>query len=189
MDEKRFRELVLDYERWIKASYHSKFIGDSLYPIIENCYKICSLDTFGKKNQTQEFINKVQRWGALSDARAFHYGIAIENACKARLIYDGKINSDGNKITGIRNDHNIEEMTKQLGVTSPKTDPEFLKLLTFQLQSLSKYPIAKTRKKQNEFTGRTEGARLIEGELTLSIITQTLKHDILREIYKKYEKI
>ncbi len=186
MNEHRFKELALDYNRWIKTSSHSKFVGDSLFPIIDSLYQEYSkeFETLGYMNN--ELINKLQRCGALADARAFHYGIAIENACKARLIYEGNIVCDGGKINGLRSDHNIEEMARQLGVISPESDPEFLKLITYQLQTLSKYPIAKSLKKQNEFTGRTNGIRHKESDLTQSIILQILKYTELHEIYDSY---
>jgi len=189
MEKERFKELALDYSRWVKQSCRNKFVGDTLLPIIDKAYVKHSSDVKGFEEQSNAFINNIQNWGALSEARALYYGLAIENACKARLIFDGVVESDGDKIIHLRTDHDIEGMVRQLGVSSPPDEPEFLKLLTYQTQVLSKYPIAKNRKKQKEFTGRALGARPIEGLITHDIIFQILRHKELQDLYKKYSEI
>lgn len=185
MDEEKYKELALDYKRWVKQAWFNKFVGDSIYVLVEKAQAHAS-DINGYEAQTEKFINNVQKWGALSEARALYYGLAIENACKARQIDDGYIKCNGNTISGLRTDHNIEQMAVQLGVKSPSSEPEFLKLLTYQLQTLAKYPIAKSRKKQKEFTGRALGGRLIESQITNDIIMQILKHNALIKLYQSY---
>lgn len=189
MEEQRFTELATDYTRWVKQACRQKFVGDDLMKNINEAWlKYLQLNNQFEA-QTPEFVNRLQIWGALAEHRALAYGLAIENACKARLIYDGAIESDGEKIKGLRTDHNIEAMAQQLGVSSPADDPEFLKLLTYQTQVLAKYPIAKNRTKQKEFTGRSIGATEKDGRSTLTVIIQVLKHQELIDLYHSFEKI
>lgn len=187
MEIDRFKELALDYERWIKSACRNKCVGDDLLPNILKAAATFNSNRNGLITQSSQFTNQIQHWGALAGARTLFYGLAIENACKARVIFDGNIDSDGETIMGIRGDHNIEQMANQLGVKSPDSSPEFLKLLTYQTQTLSKYPIAKSRKKQNEFTGRAIGARKVEGQLTEDIILQVLKHEHLIQLYNSFK--
>ncbi|MEQ9467425.1 MAG: hypothetical protein RLN88_08440 [Ekhidna sp.] len=183
MDHERFKELANDYKRWVIYSSHNMSVGDDLFSNIQRAnHEVISLQ---KKMEydSQHFHNSIGHWGALANARILFYGLAIENAFKARLIFDGKVYSDGEKFVGLRSDHNIEAMANQLGVSSPKSNPNFLKYVTFQTQSLSKYPIAKSLKKQKEFTGVIVGAMKRDGVLTEEIILRMLKEDELIRIF------
>jgi len=84
-------------------------------------------------------------------------GFALENILKAVLIREKEIRIEkGVKITGLVKNHDILGMLKLFKkhkLNLNENEEKKIKHLTFQLQTLSRYPIAKDLNKQNEFTG------------------------------------
>ncbi|MEE8431090.1 MAG: hypothetical protein V3S16_07575, partial [Candidatus Desulfatibia sp.] len=151
MESTRYDELFTDYSRWVQESRRQFFVSHILLP---HAFDIStkfseSADSVPKG----EILELAQKTMALTNARAFHLGIAIENATKARHIYDGHIESIEGKPKGLRTDHNILEHVRQCQVKLSPEETIFLERISYQTNSLAKYPIAKNVDSQNAFSG------------------------------------
>lgn len=113
-----------------------------------------------------------------------YLGLAIENACKARLIRDGKIQFNNGRVKGLPTSHNIFEMVKSVGVELDEKSTKFLKRLSYQIKVLAKYPIAKDIKTQNQFTGIVVGGTKEESIMVEQIIINVLRDEDIIKIYK-----
>ncbi|MEJ2372901.1 MAG: hypothetical protein P8Y16_03755 [Sulfurimonas sp.] len=108
----------------------------------------------------------------------------IENATKARHIYDGNVESINGKPKGLRTDHNILEHVRQCLVALTTEETTFLERISYQTNSLAKYPIAKDVDSQKKFSGVIVGSLPSEEAMARSIIERCLKHEKLISIFK-----
>ena len=189
MDPDRYDELFHTVERWVRKARKLFFVADSLSQQTLEAYSDFISDREGASKQSPAFLEKAEAASAFSDARALLFGLAIENAAKARQIRDQVVLSSGGSPKGLRTDHNLLEHVRQLGVRLDKDAEEFLELLTYQTQTLSKFPIAKNVGAQNRFTGRAVGARQIESGITARIIRETLSYPELVAIFEHGHEI
>jgi hypothetical protein len=183
MDEKRFQELFADTERWVRQARRLKIAGDHFTPAVVQVLTEWLQDRDGAARQTPEFLEKNEVLRSLTDARALLYGLCIENACKARGIEDARIELRDGAAKRLRSDHNVLEMVKEAGYTPCQEEAEFLGLLAYQTRTMSKYPIAKDLRGQNQFTGRVVGARPEEGEMVERIVVRVLREDRLQSVF------
>lgn len=184
MDEHRYEELFLEEARCVRQARRLKFVGDSFTSHVIASLEPVLHDRKGFVNQSAEYREAVERFRALADGRALHYGLAIENSVKARQIRSGLITVENGKPRGLRTDHKILEQVQQVGYVPDGEEREFLALLAYQTETLTKYPIAKSLDKQLDFTGRSVGSRPAEAEWLHRIIVGVLQDQNLIEIYE-----
>ena len=185
MDKERYSELFNDVKRWVLASRQQYYIASILTPISESVMADFCFDRKGANNQSPFFLEKAEKSIALTNACALHLGLAIENSTKARKIFDGEILVKNGKPIGLRTDHNILEHVRQCGVILSNDEKVFLERLSYQINSLAKYPIAKKLKNQNNFTGIIVGGNSDDLESVSRIINRILKDKALVSIFNK----
>ena len=135
----------------------------------------------GKGNMTLEALELVQDWRAYGEMGTFIYGMAIENACKARQILDGVIEAKDGKLRGGHMDHNVLAMVLACNISLTDEETKILESVSFVTKSMAKYPIAKDVNAQNKFKGVTYGLATI-GPLANRIILDLLPDDPHRSI-------
>jgi len=183
MDADRFEELFKDVDRWVFQARRLKIVADHLTVPAEEAQREFYFHP-EKAEQTPSFLNSLQNYRAFSDSNSLLLGLAIENACKARLILDGKIIFENGRVKGLPISHNIFEMVKSVGVDLDEEKTKFLKRLTYQIKVLAKYPIAKDLKTQNQFTGTVVGGTKEESAIVDQIIINVLRDEDIIKIYK-----
>lgn len=112
------------------------------------------------------------------------YGLAIENACKARLIRDGVIEVRQGKARSLRGDHDVLAMARQAGCELTEDEQKYLGLMSYQVRVLSRYPIAKNVPGQTQFTGRAIGARAEEAAEVQGLVERILQDEDLVAIFR-----
>lgn len=155
MDQKLFEQYFLDVKRWVKKSrelmisaYYLAAVWEKLYSTGKDVSNLC-------KGGLPR--HPFEAWKSVGDSAALLIGLALENALKGHLIEKGYISiNEKGKIVGLDGSHNILSMVQKSAYEATEAEAERLGLLTFQVQSLSKYHLAKDAKKQAEFTGRTD---------------------------------
>jgi hypothetical protein len=131
-----------------------------------------------------EQLEAIQHLRAHTDASNLLYGLAIENAYKTRQILDGRVSVEGGEFKDMRADHNILEMVRAYSIGVSEREIDILKSVTFTTVSMGKYPIAKSAKRQKDFTGRTYGADVV-APLTRRIVLELLKESPYTDIFLK----
>lgn len=184
MDEERFEELFTDVERWILQARRLKIAGDQFVPAYDSVVAQNLLNAAGFKLGSLQFLNsnmELQR--AYGDACALLWGLALENAIKARQIRDGYITIKNGKAENLRHDHNLLEMIKKTHYEPTGEESVHLELLSYQVRVLARYSIGKNLKIQSAFTGRTTGGSSHEARLIDDLIKKILKDDDLVDIF------
>ena len=182
MESVRYDELFSDYSRWVLESRRQFYVSEVLLPHAYDASRQFSA-CVGPASQ-EKILELAQKTMALSNARAFHIGISIENATKARHIYDGRVESINGKPKGLRTDHNILEHVRQCLVILTDEETTFLERISYQTNSLAKYPIAKDVDSQKKFSGVIVGSQPNDEAMARSIIERCLKHEELISIFK-----
>lgn len=185
MDKDQYSEHFNNTTRWVLESRRQYYIASILTPQSEIAMSDFVSDKQGATCQSVNFLEKAEKVMALTNACSLHLGLAIENSTKARKIFLGEINVEDGKPIGLRTDHNILEHVRQCGVILNEYEVTFLERLSYQVNSLAKYPIAKNLKNQNNFTGVIVGGNSDELNFVSDIIHRVLKDDILVSIFDK----
>jgi len=168
MEAERFDELFQEESRWVGQARRLYIAGDALTD------QVVAVDGAEARERMPNMSERIELLHSLAGARALLFGLAIENAAKAKQIQEGTVVSNGGNPVGLRTDHNILEHARQLGISLTEEEEEFLRLVTFQTKSLSKYPIAKNLTAQREFSGVMLGAVAEESDTVRSIIHKIL---------------
>lgn len=169
MDEVRFKDLFTEVERWVLQAREHHYVSQVLTEPTHSAFSRFVAQSIASPVRGPDFMNMVSQSAALSNARALYFGLTLELAAKARSILDGKVSVDSGVAKGLRTDHDVIEHVRQCGVQLNESEFEFLELLSYQLASLSKYPVAKNLKAQNRFTGRKVGAAPAEQQLVYAL--------------------
>ena len=183
MDAKRFTELFTDPIRWVHQARRLRMAADELTDSSTRALAAFIGDNHGRATQSAAFLNKAELFGALTDARALLYGLAIENACKARLIRTRTITVEDGRAKGLRTDHDVFAMVKDASYSPADDEAEFLRLLSYQVRVLTRYPIARDVDTQNRFTGRKVGARPEESQMVKEIVLKVLREKDLSDAF------
>ena len=176
MDAARFKELFVEVERWVLKAREHHFVSQMLTAPAHSTFSRFVTQSVASPVRDAAFMNLVSESSALSNARALYFGLTLELAAKARSILDDRVSVEDGVPKNLRPDHNVLEHVRQCGVSLSESETEFLDLVSFQLTSLSKYPIAKSLKAQNRFTGRKVGADPAEQQLVFNLACRVL-HD------------
>ena len=153
MDEKRFEELFTDVERWVRQARRLKAAGDLFVKPIAYLDRQNLSDIEGFKSQSPEFLESHDLCHGFVEASALLHGLAIENACKARQIRDKHLIVENGVAKNLRSDHNLLAMVNESKYTPNQDEKLFLERLTYQVQVLGRYSIAKRCSQQSKFTG------------------------------------
>ena len=179
MDQELFNQYFLDAKRWIKKSRELMISAHYLVSISRDMY-LAGNEQCRPSNGLER--HPFEAWASLGHSAALLVGLALENALKGHLVEKGHITiNESGKITGLDGSHNLSSMLQQSNYNPTCQEIESINLLTFQLQSLSKYHIAKNPKKQADFTGRVDNPSNYY-ELATKIILQLIDGE-LRELY------
>lgn len=182
MEQELFNKYFLDTKRWVKKSrelmisaHYLVFIGECLYNT--------GRDTINRYHSVLQ-CHPFEAWHSVGSSASLLMGFALENALKAHLIEKGIIYiNEQNKIIGLDRGHNLLSMLEESNYKMNEEEKETIRLLTFQLQSLSRYHLARSPRKQAEFTGRV-GNPAIYYNLITKIILEILSAEN-RELYLK----
>lgn len=183
MDEERFEELFTDVERWILQARRLKIAGDKLVPAYEYQLNQNLLDSDGIQRQSPQFLDNVKLQRAYGDACALLWGLAIENAIKARQIHDGYITVKNGRAKNLHAGHDLIEMVKRTHYKPTQDEIDYLELLSYQIRVLAKYSIAKDLKTQSKFTGRVVGGSAFEAQFVNNILRKILGDSELVNIF------
>lgn len=177
MKQELFNKYLLDTSKWIKKS-REQMIAARYLITIEN-------EIFRKGNdvinsQSSDFnYHPFQAWASVGSAASLIMGLALENLIKGHQVDVGDISiNKNNKVRGLSGDHNLLEMVKKTDYKLSKDEESSLKRLTFQVQSLSKYHLAKNAVKQKKFSGVVENSMVIY-ELVIKIAKELLSENNL----------
>ncbi|HHH28471.1 MAG TPA: hypothetical protein ENK57_09015 [Polyangiaceae bacterium] len=131
MDESRFEELALDPTRWTTVARKLR-IAAGLLGETE------SAELWGHVAHTDEdlAIRSWERWVAAISGCGILLAYAVENACKARSIRDGDISVKNGQLRGLRSDHHLVEMLRQLKVVLSVDEAATLERLTADFTGL-----------------------------------------------------
>jgi hypothetical protein len=152
-EETVFEAHLLSAEKWVRKARELKLVADEMKQLAEP-FNQALLEAITKQREAEE---KPAAWRAATEvveevifkqysilsAVDFFYGLALENACKARLIAEGQITIREGKPKGLRSDHNILEMVRSCAVTLSPKEVEFLSTLSAHVRTWAKYPITK----------------------------------------------
>ncbi|WP_415028751.1 hypothetical protein [Alloalcanivorax venustensis] len=180
MDNDRYKELFSNAERWMDEACRQLFAAQVLFS--PAFLALRSFERMGSASMDAMSL-AAEKVKSLSNARAFHLGIAIENATKARKIINGEITVFEGKPRGLRTDHNILEHVRQCGVQLTDKEEKFLERLSFQVSSLAKYPIAKDLESQRKFTGIIVGSHPEEEPMVMTIIAKVIQDTGLESMF------
>jgi hypothetical protein len=181
MDPERFKQFGLTAIRWAYQTHRLYIAAQALArPEAEAMRTV--LSQWGTRSIEQ--LEAIQRARAYTDTSNSLYGLAIENAYKTRQILDGKVSVEGGEFKGMRTDHNILEMVRSYGISLNEDEIDILRTVTFATMSMGKYPVARSAKKQKDFTGRTYGAEFV-APLTRRLVLELLKESPHTDIFLK----
>ena len=180
MKQELYDKYFLDVHRWVKKSrelmisaHYLVAVWTKLYATGKEVPNLCA-GGLGR--------HPFEAWASVGGSAALLIGLALENALKGHFIEKGEIFIDEKgKIVGLDGSHNILSMVQKSSYKTNESEAESLRLLTFQVQSLSKYHLAKSAKKQSEFTGRTDNP--INYYKLADKIIISLFEDDLNELY------
>ena len=87
------------------------------------------------------------------------------------------------KQKNLRSDHNLLAMVNEAKYTPNQDESYFLERLTYQVQVLARYSIAKKCSTQSKFTGVIVGGSSHDSQMVHSIIIKVLKDQDLVDIF------
>lgn len=183
MHEKRFEELFTDIERWVRQARRLKAAGDLFIETISYLDRRNLSDIEGFESQSPEFLEAHDQSYGFVQASALLHGLAIENVCKARQIRDKHIIVQCGEAKNLRSDHNLLAMVNEAKYTPNQDESYFLERLTYQVQVLARYSIAKKCSTQFKFTGVIVGGSSHDSQMVHSIIIKVLKDQDLVDIF------
>ena len=158
MKQELFNQYFLDVSRWIKKSRELMIAARYLVAVETNLHTT-GKDVLGDVSSEFDY-HPFQAWASVGSAAALLLGLSLENLVKAHLISIGKITIDeNNKIHGLTASHNLSGMLAETECQLNEEEELSVKRLTYQLQTLSKYHLAKNTQKQAEFTGVVENSQ------------------------------
>jgi hypothetical protein len=159
MKQELFNQYLLDVSRWLKKSRELMISARYLVSIEEGLF--LSGKDLRRADSADFDCHPFQAFASVGTA-ALLLGLALENLIKGHLVSIGEITIDEeNKIRGLSGNHDLPSMLAQTGCDLSKEENQSISRLTFQLQTLSKYHLAKSTTKQAEFTGQVENSRVI----------------------------
>ncbi|MEB3311833.1 MAG: hypothetical protein VKJ02_16535 [Snowella sp.] len=160
MKQELFNKYILDASRWLKKSRELMIAARYLVAIHAALYRN-GKDVISTTSSEFDY-HPFQAWASVSNSAALLLGLALENLIKAHLVSIGKIKIDeGNKIQGLTGNHNLSRMLAEAECQLSEEEERSIAQLTFQLQTLSKYHLAKNAAKQSEFSGCTDNPQTI----------------------------
>ena len=173
MKQELFNEYFLDVTRWVKKSRELMIAANYLIEISNGLFNTGN-DVINNCSKLQ--YHPFEAWASVSSAASLLLGLALENLVKSHLIEKKTIDIDeNNKVKGLYGGHDLLKMLNDSDYSLNENEQENIKLLTFQLQSLSKYHLAKNPTKQAEFTGRTTNP------VTIYNLVMKIAHELLNE--------
>ncbi|MEK2080865.1 hypothetical protein WOB72_22610 [Vibrio parahaemolyticus] len=178
MEQELFNKYFLDTNKWVKKAREHMISAHYLVHIHS--------ELFGKGNepiqgyQPELIRHPFEAYKSVGDSSSLLIGFALENALKAHLIEKGAIFIDENgKVKGLNGSHDLVSMLEKSSFEPDEKESEIIRLLTFQLQSLSRYHLARNRKKQAEFSGRVDNPLTyynLVSKIIINILSEKLKN-------------
>lgn len=181
MNNERYKQLFSDASLWLKEVCRQLYVARVLFQPAFQALR--NFELLGAASE-QDISLAAEKVKALSNARAFHLGIAIENATKAKQVIEGKITVSDGRPKSLRTDHNILEHVRQCGAQLTEREVKFLERVSFQVSSLAKYPIAKDAQSQGKYTGIIVGSHPKEEPMVISIIAKVLAGTDLESAFR-----
>lgn len=151
MNQELFNEYFFDTKKWIKKSRELMISASYLILTEQSLLNTGKELIQNKENQIKR--HPFESYKSVILASPLLIGLALENILKADHIKKGIIKLENSKIKGLTSNHDLLKMLNISKYELSSQDKKSITQLTFQLQSLGRYHIAKNSEKQNEYSG------------------------------------
>lgn len=184
MRPERYDVLAASPVRWTYEAHRQHLTGAAFAYLDRSAELRARHLGFGRTHPLSvEALEAVQEIRAYTSASMLHFGLAMENAFKARRFRDRGAAAQSGTLKHLRSDHDILHMARDCHIRLNDWETDVLRSITFAVKSSGKYPIAKTAAKQAEFSGRIYGPQHT-APLTERICVELLRDDRLVAIFK-----